>query len=138
MIEEQSRPNWKYISAAVKAWQTKVGLTSDGKFGPGSALRMAQEVGILPWVRYWPLGGSGTKAGNVADFRNRLKAYAYSIAPKSDAYRTLAASLMVAADRETGQGWPTTTATPAPAQTLSTEQLEAAIRVLESELAKQR
>jgi len=122
LLDEQTKPNWKYVSQAVKDWQSKVGLTADGKFGPGAALRMAQEVGALPWVRYWPVG-SASKQAAVSDYRGRLKAYALSIAPKNEAH---AAALIISADRESGQGWPTAPAK-APAPAMTDAQIQAAI-----------
>ena len=104
LLAEQEKSGWKYVSTPVKEWQRKVGLTADGKLGAGSVLRMAQECAVLPWVRYWSLGvGDGSKAAAVKDFQSRLRAYAQTLVPtKPD----VAAKLMLAADAETGQGWP--------------------------------
>lgn len=102
LLDEQTKKGWKYISPAVKDWQSRVGLTPDGKFGPGSALRMAQEVAIMPWVRYWPTG-SASKSAAVADYRGRLKAFALSIEAKRPEH---AIALYRAAELEAGQGWP--------------------------------
>jgi hypothetical protein len=104
LLDEQTRKGWKYVSDPVRQWQQKVGLTADGKFGPGSALRMAQEVAIMPWVRYWPTG-SASKSSAVNDYRGRLKSFALSIEKKDP---THALALYRAADQETGQGWPAT------------------------------
>lgn len=102
LLDEQSRKGWKYISEAVKQWQARVGLTADGKFGPGSAMRMAQEVAILPWIRYWSLGFPSKQAA-VDNYRGRLKAYALQIQPTQPEHAT---SLIISANKETGQGWP--------------------------------
>lgn len=102
LLDEQAQKGWKYVSDSVKDWQKKVGLTVDGKFGPGSAIRMAQEVAILPWVRYWPTG-SASKTSAVSSYRSRLKAYALQIQPTRPEH---AAALIVAANKENGQGWP--------------------------------
>lgn len=118
LLDEQSRKGWKSVSEAVKAWQVKVGLTPDGKFGPGAALRMAEEVGVLPWVRYWPLG-SASKSAAVNDYRGRLKAVALRIQRKAPEQ---AAALLISAERETGQGWPQSPS-PAPAQPVTAEQI---------------
>ena len=125
LLEEQGKPGWKYVSEAVKEWQSKVGLTADGKFGPGSAVKMAEEVAILPFVRYWPTG-SASKSSAVNAYRGRLKAYAVNIAPKR---REHALMLIRAADLETGQGWPTKPAV-APAQQPTVAEVEAAKAVL--------
>lgn len=103
LLDEQAAKGWKYVSDSVRDWQKKVGLTTDGKFGPGSALRMAEEVAILPWIRYWPTG-SASKASALSSYRSRLKAYALQIQPKRPEH---AAALIVAANKETAQGWPT-------------------------------
>jgi peptidoglycan hydrolase-like protein with peptidoglycan-binding domain len=127
LLTEQTKPSWKYSpNEAVKQWQAKVGLTADGKFGPGSALRMAQEVGVLPWVRYFAKGAA-SKAAAVNDFRGRVKAYALSIIKTKP---ELAGALLVSADAEQGQGWPATTPTAAPAKAPTPEQIDAAIAVL--------
>lgn len=102
LLSEQERSNWKQVSSVVRDWQTKVGLTADGKFGTAGALRMAQECVVLPWVRYWPLNGK-SKDANVSDFRMKLKTYAQSLAKTKPA---IAAQLVIAANREAGQGWP--------------------------------
>jgi hypothetical protein len=114
LIDEQGKSGWKHESEEVKAWQKRVGMAKpDGKFGTGSALRMAQETVVLPWVRYFSLGiGDGSKTAALNDFRQRLRSYALSIQGKDPNH---AARLLVAADAETGQGWPTKPS-PAPAK----------------------
>lgn len=126
LLDEQSRPNWKYVSAAVKQWQAKVGLTQDGKFGPGSALRMAQEAAYLPTVRYWP-ASSPSKASAVNDYRGRLKALALSMPANRNEH---AAALLIAADREQGQGWPATAPKASPISEFTPTQLQAALAAL--------
>lgn len=55
MIDAESAAGWKAaLSERIRAWQSAMGLKADGKFGPGSAYKMALEVGVLPLVRYWP------------------------------------------------------------------------------------
>jgi hypothetical protein len=122
LLAEQNTPGWKYVSQAVKDWQAKMGMTADGKFGAGSALKMAAEVGQLPWVRYWSLGvGDGSQKASVEQFRGRLKAFALSIYDKHPEH---SAALMIAADHETGQGWPKTPI-PAPTKVLTPEEVDA-------------
>jgi len=127
LLDEQANKGWKYVSDSVKDWQKKVGLTVDGKFGPGSALRMAQEVAILPWVRYWPTG-SASKSSAVSSYRSRLKAYALQIQPKRPEH---AAALIVAANKENGQGWPATPAV-SPGSEPTSAQVAAAIDELKT------
>lgn len=127
LIAEQAQKNWKYVSEAVSQWQAKVGLTKDGKFGPASALRMAREVTVLPWVRYWPTG-SASKDAAVNDFRGRLKALALSL-PKGQEEH--AAALLIAAENEKGQGWPTKPAA-APVAKFSDAQLQQAVVMLQN------
>lgn len=126
LLAEQDNKGWKYVSKAVQDWQKKVGLTADGKFGPASALRMAHEVTVLPWVRYWPTG-SASKTSAVNDYRGRLKAYALSLPASEQAH---AAALIVAADNETGQGWPTAPAI-ASARPPTDAQIQQAVILLE-------
>lgn len=127
LIAEQGAKNWKYVSEAVSQWQAKVGLTKDGKFGPASALRMAREVTVLPWVRYWPTS-SASKEAAVNDFRGRLKAYALSLPKGQDEH---AAALLLAAENEKGQGWPSKPA-PAPVAKFSDAQLQQAVVMLQN------
>jgi hypothetical protein len=121
LLDEQGKPGWKYVSEAVTEWQQKVGLTADGKFGPGSAIKMAEEVAVLPFVRYWPTS-SASKSAAVNAYRGRLKAYAVTIAPKRKEHALM---LIRAADLETGQGWPTKPVA-APAQQPTVAEIEAA------------
>lgn len=54
LVREQA-PGWKVdLGPDVAAWQARVGLLDDEQFGLDSLKRMAEEVGILPLVRYWP------------------------------------------------------------------------------------
>jgi len=127
LLDEQSRKGWKYVSEAVASWQRKTGLTADGKFGPASALRMSREVAVLPWVRYWPTG-SASKAAAISDYRGRLKAFALTLAKSAPEH---AAALLIAADNETGQGWPSApSAAPPTARPLTAADIDRALAVL--------
>lgn len=125
LLDEQSRKGWKYVSDAVKQWQSRVGLTADGKFGPGSAMRMAQEVAILPWIRYWSLGFPSKQAA-LDNYRGRLKAFALQIQPTQPEHAT---SLIISANKETAQGWPSTPAAAAGSEPTA-QQVAAAISEL--------
>jgi hypothetical protein len=129
LLDEQSRKGWKYVSQSVKDWQSRVGLTDDGKFGPGSALRMAQEVAIMPWIRYWPLG-SPSKTAAVEGYRSRLKAYALGIERQKPEH---AKALFIAANTENGQGWPT-----APAASPGSEPNEKQVQAVILEMSRMR
>lgn len=98
--------NWKTaLQPDVQSWQSRAGLTADGKFGPKSALRMGEEVGILPRVRYWSNSG-GTKEQQVSRYRSDLNALADRIEAKGPEYRLHAAGLRVSAAQEDGRGFP--------------------------------
>jgi hypothetical protein len=104
LLAEEQRSDWKRVSAAVESWQRTVGLAKpDGKFGPGSALRMAQEVGVMPLVRYWSTGGK-TLAQQLQAYRVGL--YDEARIKKTAGNPTHAAALVSSAAREKGQGWP--------------------------------
>lgn len=64
MLARESMPNWKAdrMGGDIKEWQQGVGAKPDGMFGIKSAARMAEEVGILPMVRYWPKSTNSKKA----------------------------------------------------------------------------
>lgn len=103
LLDEQATKNWKRVSEPLKVWQKKVGLTPDGKFGTGAALRMATEVMVVPFVRYFSLGiGDATKKAAVADYRDRMTVLAQKVAKKDLDH---AAAILRAADLETGMGW---------------------------------
>ncbi len=62
LLARETLPSWKDdMQEDVKEWQKGVGIEDDGKFGLGSIGRMAEEVGILPLVRYWPKGTTSKK-----------------------------------------------------------------------------
>lgn len=83
LLERETAPAWREaLKSAVKTWQLKTGLVADGKFGPKGALRMAEEAGIIPLVRFWPSGSQ--KAAALADYRAQLRALADSIAKTKD------------------------------------------------------
>lgn len=105
LINREGSSGWKEdAQAEVRAWQSRVGVTSDGKFGPGAALKMAQEVGTLPRIRYWPKS-QPNKDSALASYRADLNATAAQLA-KNPAKQAHAAALRVSAQAETGQGWP--------------------------------
>ena len=67
LLVREELPGWKTdMKDAVAEWQAGVGLTNDGFFGIESAGRMAEEVGVLPLVRYWPKRTTSKKAAEAA------------------------------------------------------------------------
>jgi hypothetical protein len=118
LLDEQNAKNWKRVSEPLKVWQRKVGLTPDGKFGTGTALRMATEAMVIPFVRYFSLGiGDATRRAAVADYRDRMTALAMQTAKKDLDH---AAAMLRAAELETGLGWEKTQPA-APAQAVTPE-----------------
>ena len=96
-------PNTTWRSTPIPGladWQRARGLTADSKFGPGSALRMAQEIGAIPIVRAWP-AGSYPEGHWLPDYKASLQQIAQT---KPEPHRSL---LQAAAVRETGQGFGT-------------------------------
>lgn len=133
LLDEQTRPNWKYVSQAVREWQARKGLKADGKFGVSAALVMAKEVAVLPWIRYFGLGiGDGSKKAAVNDYRGRLKAYALSVARAGN--KTHAAGLMASADAEDGLGWPAKTPGAAPPKPLTQEEISTQLAAIDRQL----
>lgn len=104
LINAESAANWKTALASdVKFWQSKVGLTQDGKFGPKSAVKMAELVGVLPLVRYFP-AASASKAAALKAYRDQL----YTAAANLDNHNPAqAAAVRASAAYEQGQGWAT-------------------------------
>lgn len=98
MLGRESTSDWKRTEPLLKLWQGTRDLTADGKFGPGTALVMAQETGLLPIVRFWPQG-SLIETGAVDNYREAL----FRIARTAEEPRR--SQLMAAAEREQGQGF---------------------------------
>lgn len=82
MLVREELPNWKNdnLDHDIAEWQKLVGIRSDDMFGPESAARMAEEVGILPLIRYWPNSVSSKSAAinlfksKISGVINKLKA----------------------------------------------------------------
>ncbi len=106
MLDAERKNGWKTALASdIKAWQARVGLTADGKFGPGSAKKMAEEVGALPLVRYWP--ASAQKNTAVPAYKNDLTAIQERLT--NQGLIAHSGVLGLAAEREKGQAFGTTT-----------------------------
>lgn len=79
MLDAESTSGWKRVEPALKDWQAERGRTVDGKFGPGDAKAMAEEIGTLPIIRFWPLA-TGTNPGRAIDeYRAALRAIASEV-----------------------------------------------------------
>jgi hypothetical protein len=101
MIDAESTSNWKTaLQSMIAAWQSQVGLKSDGRFGPGSAAAMAQEVGVLPLIRFYPKG-TQLKA-DLQAYRDLLYTMAANFDSRNPAH---AAALRSSAQYETGQAY---------------------------------
>lgn len=107
MISSEASPGWKKaLAQEITAWQLQKHLTADGKFGPKSALAMADEVGVLPLIRYFP-ATSASKASALKAYRDALYTKAANVEQSNPA---LAAALRLSATYDEGQGWATTPA----------------------------
>jgi len=109
MLDAEDQPGWKRVEPDVAAWQSRVGLTSDGKFGPKSALTMGSEVGVLPLVRFWPKGSQ--KSAVLKKYRNDLATLAAIQAEKGRPAHS--AALLASAQTEQAQSYGVTNPKPA-------------------------
>jgi hypothetical protein len=103
LLAEEMTPDWRSESAAVAAWESRMGLGSSGKFGANDAKQMANEVAVLPIIRYWAKGGQTLKQ-QLLDYRQFLYLFAQSY--RVEGKPEHAAALIASAEREQGQGWP--------------------------------
>lgn len=108
MIGVESEPGWKTkLTAMIANWQKKLGLKDDGKFGEKSALRMGEEVGVLPLIRYFSKAFY-TKKAAVDAYRRQLYDLADRLA--GEGKEAHAAAIRASAENEQGQSWPKTPA----------------------------
>lgn len=127
--EEESK-GWKYVSEALKVWQSKMGRKVDGKFGTGDALAMAKEVGNVPLIRYWPLNSKPLSV-LLPQYREQLRVLAASLKAQHPEH---SAALLLSALNETGQGWPKTSVKAAPPVVPMTERtIQTAVAALDSD-----
>jgi hypothetical protein len=68
MLARETMPGWKddRMGGDIAEWQRNVGLVSDSLYGIKSAARMAEEVGVLPLVRFWSKGLTSKKTAEKA------------------------------------------------------------------------
>lgn len=88
----------KEDQSLVKAFQSGEGITSDGKTGPGTVLKMAKYTGDIPLVYYWPVSANAAK---VNEYRSTLRQMAD--AHENAGRPVIAEKLRSAASRERGQ-----------------------------------
>ena len=70
LLDAETRAGWNTTDPNVQVFQKARGLTADAKFGPGTALAAAAEIGTLPLIRFWPLGS--TKAKLLENYKAAL------------------------------------------------------------------
>ena len=99
LLDSEKLPNWKKIESAVRLWQRGRGLKPDGKFGPATALTVAQETGVLPIVRFWPRAASGRPDKAIEAYRASLVEIA------ANAPEPRRSQLIASAEREKGQAF---------------------------------
>lgn len=101
LLSQEHSPHWRLMpDSTVLAWQKSRGLGADGKFGAGTAIRMAQEIGVLPIIRAWPKG-TALESPNLKAYQAKLR----EIAATAEEPRR--SQLLKAAQREAGQGYGT-------------------------------
>jgi hypothetical protein len=119
LLDSETRTGWRTADqAAVKAWQARMKLVADGKFGVKSAMTMADEVGVLPLVRFWP-SASASKSSALKKYRNDLHTKAATI--EAQGHGDHARALEVSADREDARSF----GNPNPAPVTGAERLAA-------------
>jgi len=100
LLDAETRSGWNTTDPNVGVFQKARGLTSDSKFGPGTALKAALEIGTLPLIRFWPLGS--TKAKLLSSYKQSLLELANQ---SSDPVR--AQQLRLSAQREDARAFST-------------------------------
>jgi hypothetical protein len=101
LLTAEASPGWNSTDPTVSVWQkNRPPLVVDGKFGPKTALAVAQSFGTIPLIRFWPLGS--TKAKLLSDYQTALIEIANA---STDPVR--AAQLHASAKREQAQAFST-------------------------------
>lgn len=98
MLPKEQTRDWKRKEPVLELWQEERGRPVDGRFGPGDALVMAKESGLLPIVRFWPKG-SLIETGAVDDYRREL------LREAARAEEPRKSQLKAASEREKGQAF---------------------------------
>lgn len=108
LLDAETRGGWNKTSPTVQVWQrSRPPLTADAKFGPGTAIAAAHEIGTLPLIRFWPANGQ-SKATLLSNYQEALITLANQ---SSDPVH--AAQLRHSAQREQAQAFSTKGALPA-------------------------
>lgn len=72
LLDAETRAGWNATDPNVTAWQrARPPLVVDGKFGPTTALKVAQTFGTIPLVRFWPANGQ-SKATLLSNYQSAL------------------------------------------------------------------
>lgn len=105
LLQSENKPNWKHEDMTlVSNWQKATGtLVPDGKFGPKSAYRMAEEVGVLPYVRFWT---HWDKNQGLKEYRTELLKIADRLEAENPIKARHAEALRLSAQREQAQSFP--------------------------------
>ena len=102
MLAAEAASGWNVKDPQVQAWQSTrpAAGVADGEFGVNSALAMANEIGTLPLIRFWPKGS--TKSAALQNYRAAL----YQLASKASD-PSYAAQLQASAAREDARAYST-------------------------------
>jgi len=108
LLAAEASPGWNKTDPTVSVWQrNRPPLVVDGKFGPKSALTVAQSIGTIPIIRFWALNGV-PKAKQLEAYQEALIALANA---SPDPVR--AQQLRFSANRERAQAFSAKSALPA-------------------------
>jgi hypothetical protein len=99
MLEAEGAPGWKREIPELADWLEARGQSPSTKFGPGSAALMAEEIGTLPIIRFWPSASGRNPKKALTEYRAKLAAIA------RDMDEPHASQLRASAQRETGQSF---------------------------------
>lgn len=96
---EREGGRWKVEEPLLASWLEARGEPRSTKFGPGSAQLMAEEIGTLPIIRFWPSASGRNPAGALEEYRAALLRIART---KPEPHRS---ALIASAEREQGQSF---------------------------------
>lgn len=96
---EREGGRWKVEEPLLADWLDARGEPRSTKFGPGSAKLMAEEIGTLPIIRFWPSASGTNPSRALEEYRGALRAIART---KPEPHRS---QLIASAEREEGQSF---------------------------------